>query len=59
MKHQEKLANADKCLANNIAFMRVTLWYLELCAATAEGDIGRVFEIIKVRSSLPVVGLSH
>ncbi|KAL1658848.1 hypothetical protein GGF50DRAFT_66457 [Schizophyllum commune] len=47
MKHQEKLANADKCLANNIAFMRVTLWYLELCAATAEGDIGRVFEIIK------------
>ncbi|KAL1660419.1 hypothetical protein GGF50DRAFT_118975 [Schizophyllum commune] len=47
MKHQQKLDNADKCLANNVAFMRVTLWYLELCAATAEGDIGRVFEIIK------------
>ena len=29
--------------------MRLTFWYLEFCVAAAEGDIGRVFEIIKVR----------
>ncbi|KAJ7860553.1 hypothetical protein B0H14DRAFT_2576516 [Mycena olivaceomarginata] len=27
--------------------MRMTLWYLKLCSAVAEGDIGRVFEVIK------------
>ncbi|KAJ7855692.1 hypothetical protein B0H13DRAFT_1902969 [Mycena leptocephala] len=26
----------------------MTFWYLEMCAAIAEGDIGRVFEVIKV-----------
>ncbi|KAJ7314636.1 hypothetical protein DFH08DRAFT_926962 [Mycena albidolilacea] len=30
------------------AFMRMTFWYLELCAATAEGDIGRVFGVVKL-----------
>ncbi|KAL1697845.1 hypothetical protein EV121DRAFT_274818, partial [Schizophyllum commune] len=39
--------DADRHLANSINFLRVTLWYLEMCLATAEGDIGRVFEIIK------------
>ncbi|KAJ7648322.1 hypothetical protein DFH06DRAFT_997294 [Mycena polygramma] len=29
-------------------FMRMTFWYLEMCAAVAEGDIGRVFEVIKL-----------
>lgn len=29
--------------------MRTSLWYLEMCSAIAEGDIGRVFEVIKVR----------
>ncbi|KAI0357409.1 hypothetical protein OH77DRAFT_1422261 [Trametes cingulata] len=38
----------DRVLLNNIAFMRLTFWYLEFCAAVAEGDIGRVFEIIKL-----------
>ncbi len=33
----------------NVASMRMTLWYLELCMATAEGDVGRVFEIFKVQ----------
>jgi hypothetical protein len=26
----------------------MTFWYLEMCAAIAEGDIGRVFEVLKV-----------
>jgi hypothetical protein len=38
----------DEALSNTIHFLRVSMWYLELCAATAEGDIGRVFEVIKV-----------
>ncbi|KAJ8095459.1 hypothetical protein PM082_023229 [Marasmius tenuissimus] len=38
----------DQTLANEIHFMRVTFWYLEMCAAISEGDIGRVMEIIKV-----------
>ncbi|KAJ3505619.1 hypothetical protein NMY22_g17517 [Coprinellus aureogranulatus] len=32
----------DQALANTANFMRTTFWYLELCAATAEGDIGRL-----------------
>lgn len=38
----------DQALRNNISFLRTTFWYLEMCAAVAEGDIGRVFEVIKV-----------
>ncbi|KAF5337723.1 hypothetical protein D9611_014522 [Ephemerocybe angulata] len=38
----------DESLANTINFMRATFWYLEVCAAIAEGDIGRVFEVIKL-----------
>ncbi|KAH6913289.1 hypothetical protein BKA70DRAFT_1525370 [Coprinopsis sp. MPI-PUGE-AT-0042] len=39
---------ADESLANSMHFLRVALWYLEICAAIAEGDIGRVLEVIKV-----------
>lgn len=42
----------DTVLMNNVAFMRLTFWYLEMCMATAEGDIGRVYEIMKVSSRL-------
>ncbi|KAK7025899.1 hypothetical protein R3P38DRAFT_3193539 [Favolaschia claudopus] len=42
------LASGDQVAVNLCNFMRVTFWYLELCAAIAEGDIGRVFEVIKV-----------
>ncbi|KAK7025401.1 hypothetical protein VNI00_016038 [Paramarasmius palmivorus] len=44
---QRHIMSGDSCLANNIMFLRVTFWYLELCAGIAEGDIGRVLEIIK------------
>ncbi|KAF6742326.1 hypothetical protein DFP72DRAFT_830671 [Ephemerocybe angulata] len=40
--------NTDATLSNNIHFLRMTFWYLEMCAGIAEGDIGRVFEIIKL-----------
>lgn len=43
-------SGGDQCLATTVNFIRMTFWYLEMCAAVAEGDIGRVFEIIKVRS---------
>ncbi|KAJ7854439.1 hypothetical protein B0H14DRAFT_3650523 [Mycena olivaceomarginata] len=35
-------------LSTTINFIRMTFWYLEMCAAIAEGDIGRVFEVLKV-----------
>ncbi|KAG6904870.1 hypothetical protein DXG01_006553 [Tephrocybe rancida] len=47
-KEQENFSHGDQTLATNVHFLRITCWYLEMCAATAEGDIGRVFEIIKL-----------
>ncbi|KAJ6544427.1 hypothetical protein B0H19DRAFT_1380669 [Mycena capillaripes] len=41
-------SSGDQVMVTLCNFMGVTFWYLELCAAIAEGDIGRVFEIIKV-----------
>ncbi|KIY46989.1 hypothetical protein FISHEDRAFT_46222 [Fistulina hepatica ATCC 64428] len=38
----------DQLLGTTINFLRVTFWYLALSSAIAEGDIGRVFEIIKL-----------
>ncbi|KAJ7660020.1 hypothetical protein B0H14DRAFT_3701557 [Mycena olivaceomarginata] len=38
----------DQCHSTTINFIRMTFWYLEMCAAIAEGDIGRVFEVLKV-----------
>lgn len=43
-------SGGDQSLATTINFIRMTFWYLEMCSATAEGDIGRVFEVIKVPS---------
>ncbi|KAJ7689944.1 hypothetical protein B0H17DRAFT_1331568 [Mycena rosella] len=40
-------SGGDQVMVTFCHFMRVTFWYLEVCAAIAEGDIGRVFEIIK------------
>lgn len=39
----------DRALANLILQLRDSFWYYEMCQATSDGDIGRVFEIIKVR----------
>ncbi|KAJ7803474.1 hypothetical protein B0H14DRAFT_2613252 [Mycena olivaceomarginata] len=41
-------SSGDQAMITLCHFMRVTLWYIELCAATAEGDIGRVFEVLKL-----------
>ncbi|KAK7034157.1 hypothetical protein R3P38DRAFT_2772260 [Favolaschia claudopus] len=41
-------SNGDQALVTLCNFMRVTLWYMELCASIAEGDIGRSFEVIKL-----------
>ncbi|KAJ7849458.1 hypothetical protein B0H13DRAFT_1906139 [Mycena leptocephala] len=41
----------DQSLATTINFIRMTFWYLEMCAAIAEGDIGRVFEVLKACST--------
>ncbi|KAJ7874114.1 hypothetical protein B0H13DRAFT_1894669 [Mycena leptocephala] len=35
-------SKGDQALSTLCNFMRVTFWYMELCAATAEGDIGRL-----------------
>ncbi|KAF9013010.1 hypothetical protein BDZ89DRAFT_963282 [Hymenopellis radicata] len=47
-KETENKAQGDQVLANSIAYLRSVFWYLELCAAISEGDIGRVFEVLKV-----------
>jgi hypothetical protein len=44
-------SSGDQAMITLCHFMRVTLWYIELCAATAEGDIGRVFEVLKVSAA--------
>jgi hypothetical protein len=45
------LKAGDQVMVTLCNFMRMTFWYLELCVATAEGDIGLVFEVIKVAST--------
>ncbi len=38
----------DQSMINTTSFMRTVFWYMEFCAGVAEGDIGRVIEILKV-----------
>ena len=40
----------DRQMANLVLRMRDGFWYHELCQAITDGDIGRVYEIIKVRN---------
>ncbi|KAF9035143.1 hypothetical protein BJ165DRAFT_1355933 [Panaeolus papilionaceus] len=40
--------NGDQSLANSIAFMRDAIFSREFHFAVAEGDVGRVYEVIKV-----------
>ena len=44
--------NGDRQMANLTLRMRDSLWYYELCHAIADGDIGRVLEIIKVTAAV-------
>ena len=39
----------DRTLAKSIALRRDLLWQREMAYATAEGDVGRLYEIMKVR----------
>ena len=41
----------DTTLANSILFIRNAIWWREVCTAVAEGDSGRVWEILKVSFS--------
>ena len=38
----------DNTLANATLFMRNAIWWREVCEAIADGDTGRVWEILKV-----------
>lgn len=42
----------DWVLANSILLMRDGIWFLEVCRAVALGDIGRVWEVLKVSAHL-------
>ena len=42
----------DRQMANLVLRMRDSLWYYEFCHAVTDGDIGRVYEIIKVSNTL-------
>ena len=49
----EKLGwKGDRQMANLVLRMRDGLWYYEFCHAIIDGDVGRVSEIIKVRSQV-------
>lgn len=49
--HEEKKNfDGDRVLANSILFMREFGWWVEMAYAVPEGDIGRAYEIMKVRS---------
>lgn len=49
---ESKGAKGDQMLVNNLLLMRDLFIHIELCSAVKEGDIGRVFEMIKVTSHL-------
>ncbi|KDQ08758.1 hypothetical protein BOTBODRAFT_77208, partial [Botryobasidium botryosum FD-172 SS1] len=40
--------SGDRVLANSILFLRDAIWFMEACYAVASGDMGRVYEIMKV-----------
>lgn len=42
----------DRVLANSILFLQDFGWWTEIAYAVPEGDIGRVFEILKVRDHI-------
>lgn len=42
--------DGDRVLANSILFLQDFGWWIEVAYAVPEGDIGRVFEILKVHN---------
>jgi hypothetical protein len=50
--HVEKEGfDGDRVLANEILFLQDAGWWIEAASAVPEGDIGRVYEIMKVKTS--------
>jgi hypothetical protein len=47
-KRTEDVFHGDWALANSILVMRDGVWFLEVCQTVAIGDVGRVWEIMKV-----------
>ena len=47
-KSISETCKGDQQMVNIVNFMRMTFWYREFCNAIAEGDTGRVHEILKV-----------
>jgi hypothetical protein len=48
--HQEaENFDGDRVLANSILFLQDFGWWIEISYAVPEGDIGRAFEILKVK----------
>ena len=46
----------DVTLANSTLFIRNSIWWREVCEAIADGDTGRVWEILKVRNCIEQYG---
>lgn len=51
-------SGGDQVLANSIVFLRTDFWYTELCASISDGDMGRVWEVLKVRNISSVIAHS-
>lgn len=45
---EEDNFQGDRVLANSILFVREFMWWIELKYAIPEGDIGQIWEVIKV-----------
>jgi Family of unknown function (DUF6589) len=43
--------DGDRVLANEILFLQDAGWWIEAASGVPEGDIGRVYEIMKVKTS--------
>lgn len=51
--------DGDRVLANSILFLQDFGWWTEIAYAVPEGDIGRVFEIMKVRKRFIFMDSRH
>lgn len=51
---EERTETQDTTLANSILFLRNAIWWFEFDAAIRKGDTGRMYEIMKVSTSIVV-----
>jgi hypothetical protein len=60
MPHKEKDGfDGDRVLANAILFVQDAGWWIEAAYAVPEGDIGRIWEIMKVVTCFPLITDAH